>query len=209
MKDNSGIWADANIIYPEDQYKFCVPINRDTEQIYQNQRIIIDNKVLSEPRTWQISKINRVSPNGIVRLTVAQDRFDPNKDYIEFDDNGNIIGQWADYFSEPLTPVDPDTPDIYDAEISYSGNKPELKVKGRYKKFNVIFKDGIFRSGVWKCFMDGVEFTEVTYNTKDMQPNEVGIRFDGDNKYINSILTIRYITDDGNEISLDVKIVSL
>lgn len=57
--------------------------------------------------------------------------------------------------------------------------------------------------------MDGIEFTEVTYNTKDMQPNEVGIRFDGDNKYINSILTIKYITDDGNEISLDVKIVSL
>lgn len=57
--------------------------------------------------------------------------------------------------------------------------------------------------------MDGSEFTEVSYNTKDMKPNEIGIRFDGDNKYINSILTIKYITDTGNETPLDVRIVSL
>lgn len=206
---NSGIWADNTVTFPEDQYKFCVPINRDTEQIYQNQRIIIDNKVLSEPRTWQISKINRVSPNGVVRLTVAQDRFDPNKDYIEFDENGNIIGQWADYYSEPIIPVDSDKPYPYDAEICYSGNKPELKVKGRYKKFNIDFKDGIFRHGNWKCFMNGDEFTQVSYNTKDMKQNEIGIRFDGGNEFINSVLTIKYITDNGDETPLDVKIVSL
>ena len=206
---NSGIWADNTVTFPEDQYKFCIPINRDTEQIYQNQRIIIDNRVLSEPRTWQISKINRISPNGVIRLTVAQDRFDPNKDYIEFDKNGNIIGQWADYYTEPIIPVDSDKPNPHDAEICYSGNKPELKVKGRYKKFHIDFKDGMFRTGNWKCFMDGDEFTQVSYNTKDMKKNEIGIRFDGDNEYINSVLTIKYITDDGDETPLDVKIVSL
>ncbi len=46
----SGIWTDHITTTTEDQYKFAVPLNRDTEKLYYNQRIIIDNKVLSEPR---------------------------------------------------------------------------------------------------------------------------------------------------------------
>ena len=210
---NSGIWSDNVVTFPEDQYKFTLPLNRDTENLYQNQRIIIDNRVQTEPRTWQISKINRIAPNGIARFTVAQDRFDPKKDYIEHldpdDPKSSIIGQWADYYSEPIEPIEPDMTDIYNAEIGFCGLEPELKVKGKYKKFNIEFNDGVLRSGNWKCYMDGEEFTEVTYKTDGYSPNEVGIRFDGGKEYIDSILTIKYITDDGYETSLDVRIVSL
>lgn len=206
---NSGIWEDNSVTFPEDQYKFCVPINRDTENLYQNQRLIIDNKVNSEPRTWQVSKINRISPNGIVRITLAQDRFNSERDYIEKDSDGNIIGQWADYLTQPIEPIDPDFSDLFEAEIGYTGDKPELKIGGRYKKFNIEFKDGVFRSGSWKCFINGSEFTNVTYKTTGMKINEIGIRFDGGEDYMDSILTLKYITDDGSEIPLDVKIVSL
>lgn len=30
----------------------------------------------AEPRAWLISKINRISPDGIVRVTLTQDTFD-------------------------------------------------------------------------------------------------------------------------------------
>ena len=100
-------------------------------------------------------------------------------------------------------------PSIYNAKIGFCGTEPELKVKGKYKKFNIEFDDGVFRTGSWKCYLDDKEFTEVTYKTDGYEPNEVGIRFDGGKEYIDSILTIKYITDTGSETPLDVRIVSL
>jgi len=41
--------------------------------------MIIDSNLYnvdSEPRAWLISKVNRISPDGIVRVTLAQDLFD-------------------------------------------------------------------------------------------------------------------------------------
>lgn len=65
---------------------------RETETLFYNIRMIIDAKVESEPRAWLISKINRISPNGICRVTLTQDIFDQHKDFIEKDGNGNIVG---------------------------------------------------------------------------------------------------------------------
>jgi len=73
---NSGLWTDYKITTVEDQQKFAVPMTRETETLFYNHRMIVDTKVESEPRVWLISKINRISPNGICRVTLYQDKFD-------------------------------------------------------------------------------------------------------------------------------------
>ena len=224
---NSGIWTDNISTTVEDQYKFAVPLNRDTEKLYYNQRIIIDNKVLTEPRTWQITKINRIAPNGIDRLTVAQNHFDQNVDYIEFDDNGNIIGMWADYFSSPIEPTDNPDIDPKIAVIEYLGGTPNMKVGGGYKKYSIVFSDDTFKPGTWQYFTRKTEndpwvpFTEMMEITDELAPNEIKLHFGLDkdktsNKttkdyydYINSILKITYTTLDGIETSLEAIITSL
>ena len=79
-------------------------MTRDTETLFYNHRMIVDTKVDTEPRAWLISKVNRISPNGICRVTLYQDKFDSHKDFIERDENGNIIGMWANYYSSNLEP---------------------------------------------------------------------------------------------------------
>ena len=224
---NSGIWTDHITTTVEDQYKFAVPLNRDTEKLYYNQRIIIDNKVLTEPRAWQITKINRIAPNGINRLTVAQTHFDENIDYIEFDDNGNIIGMWADYYTSPIEPSDDPHPDIPNSAIEYLGGTPNLKVGGGYKKYSIIFNDGKFRTGSWKFFTRKTEkeewtpFMDMMEITEGLEINEIKLHFGLDKdktspkqtkdyyEYINNILKIEYVTDDGFETSLEAIITSL
>ena len=224
---NSGIWTDHVSTTVEDQYKFALPLNRDTEKLYYNQRIIIDNKVLTEPRTWQITKINRVAPNGIARLTVAQNHFDQNIDYVEFDDYGNIIGMWADYFTSPIEPSDNPDPAPNPAVIEYLGGTPNMKVGGGFKKYSIVFSDGIFKPGTWQYFTRKTEddpwvpFTEMMEVTAGLLPNEIKLHFGLDKDktstkttkdyydYINSILKITYTTTDGIETSLEATITSL
>ena len=43
---------DFKIQSPEDQQKFIVPLNRDSETLFYSQRMIIDNNVLTEPRVF-------------------------------------------------------------------------------------------------------------------------------------------------------------
>ena len=85
----------------EDQQKLAVPMTRDTETLFYNVRMLVDTKV-DNPRAWLISKVNRISPNGICRITLAQDIFDQHTDYIEKDKNGDIIGMWANYYKSNI-----------------------------------------------------------------------------------------------------------
>jgi len=209
------------------QYKFAVPLNRDTEKLYYNQRLIIDNKVLTEPRCWQITKINRIAPNGIARLTVAQTHFDENIDYVEKDDNGNVIGMWADYFTSPIEPSDNPDPVVPYATIEYLGGTPNMKVGGGYKKYSIVFADGVFKPGSWTYFTKKTEddpwepFMDMMEITSGLLPNEIKLHFGLDKdktsgkqtkdyyEYINSILKITYTTNDGIETSLEAIVTSL
>ena len=224
---NSGIWSDNVTTITEDQYKFAVPLNRDTEKLYYNQRIIIDNKVLTEPRTWQITKINRIAPNGVNRLTVAQNHFDENRDKVEFDDYGNVIGMWADYYSSSTEPTDPEIHDTEIATITYLGNTPNIKVGGGYKKYSIEFDDGIFKPGAWSYYTWDDDnkvwkpFTEMMEITAGLQPNEIKLHFGLDKdktsdkttedyyEYIDKKLKIEYTTTDGIITSLESLIISL
>lgn len=214
---NSGIWIDYKISTVEDQQKFCVPMTRETETLFYNIRLIIDTFVVSEPRAWVISKVNRISPTGVCRVTLSQDTFDQHKDYLEKDEFGNVIGMWADYYDsnvEPI-PVDQDEPtDLISSEITCSG-KPQIKIGGSAKTFTITYydQDGNILPdhvpGVWEVRIDDilVPNTIMTYYELD-DANKLKFKFLGDDSYIGKILLIKNIADD-SAAELQVEIMAL
>ena len=191
----------------EDQQQFVVPLTRETESLFYNLRMIIDNKVLTEPRAWHITKVNRLEADGLTRITLAQDRFDQHKDYIEFDENGNVIGMWADYYAEgQAEPTDADEkmPNLYSV-TEYSGLKPEIKVGGGYKTLTTTF----FRNGeevvpyacTWSfAIKDGETVTPVDdpstlVNVVGLSGNQMKVKFLGDDSYISKALIITSTAD--------------
>lgn len=210
------MWADYKITSTEDQQKFIVPINRITERLYYNQRMLIDAPVQSEPRAWRISKINRIAANGLVSATLAQVNFNQYTDYIEIDESGKTIGLWADYFSLPVEPADPET--TIQSCITYSGLKPELKIRGGYKKFTVAFStddgDAEFQDGQWSYQMDDSDASNLVSvltaaDSSDLGQNQIKVKFIGDEEYLNKKLKIIYTTNSGTVSQLDVSIIAL
>lgn len=220
---NSGIWTNYKETTQEDQQKFVIPLNRETEKIFHDLRMIIDAGVLTEPVTWQITKIHRLAPNGLVSGTLAQTKFNDNTDFIELDNNGNVIGMWADFYTQiPQTPIDTST--NY-AVITYSGLKPQVKVGGSYKKFTVTFfnenKEPItFENGTWsfkikrnpntpdEVIEDCSEIIKVLDNTTstDLEENQIKLRFDGGTEYLGDILIISYtsISDIYTDVEMEI-----
>lgn len=216
---NSGIWTDHIITAVEDQQKFIVPMNSVSEQIYYNQRMIIDNKIDvksgNEPRTWKISKVNRINSNGTLLATLAQDKFNAHTDYIEYEndsDPSTIIGMWADYYSTDGTVPSEDTPPSEDIHsvITYVG-KPNIKVGGSYKKFTVIFYDHEtvidHKLGNWSFEIDGVDASSlVQTDTTDVEANQIRVRFIGSEDYMGKILKVTYSSTTGIVSSVDILI---
>lgn len=200
----------------EDQQKFILPLNKDTENLYYGQRIIFDNWVQTEPRTWMISKVNRTQSNGVVLFTFAQDKFDEHTDYIERNDDGDVIGMWADYWTKGVTPIDSEEykPKIY-SEITYAGINPQLKVGGSYKKFTVTFyEDGEpidFKEGEWSYTIDGLDARELIQelHSVDTEPNQIKLKFLGDDSYIGQNIVISYTSSDKIKSSVEMNIVGL
>lgn len=188
-------------------------MNRDTETLFYNHRLIIDTKVESEPRVWLISKVNRISPNGICRVTLTQDTYNQHTDYIEHDESSNIIGMWADYYRSSITPtpITPDEPSDITVIISCSG-KHQLKVGGSEKTLTVSFIDSDgnqieYQSGDWAFTIDGEDVSALLTITS-VTDGKVKIQFNGDDSYINKILTVTFTSGDISA-SLDLEILPL
>ena len=210
---NSGIWSDHVTTIVEDQQKFAAPLNRDTEKFYYNQRLIIDNKVLTEPRLWQISKINRIAPNGIARITLAQTKFDGDKDYVKIVDN-EVIEMYADYYVGNTEPTDFVETEEIRAEITYSG-KPTIRVGSGYKKLAINFYQGEsevpLMDGQWQYFIGDKDVSDlIAYSTTDIAENEVKIKFNSkDTNYGGKTLTIKYIVNADIQASVDLNLANL
>lgn len=198
----------------EDQQKFVVPLNRDTEHIFYNQRIIIDAPVLSEPRTWKVSKINRLASRGLCMCTLAQDSFDQHSDYIEIDDNGNVLGMWANYYSSAIEPQPLESDVIINNKIviNYSGLKPEIKIGGSYKTFTAKYYDENdnelpISGGIWEYLIDDIPIDPDLITSIDDGFGKNKVKFNGDLSYLGKIITIKFTSSDGvtNAIEVEIK----
>ena len=205
---NSGLWIKYRVESVEDQMQFIVPLSRLTEKLWYNTRLLIDSKVdQDECRAWHVSKVNRIDLPGCALITLAQDHFDPDKDYIERDEHGNVIGLWANYFDLPVTP-EPYNPSPIPVTgvITCTGNQ-EIKVGGSYKKFEVNFSGSPLKPGDWSFWIDGAEITPIV-STGSVEPNQIKVKLPDNGLWINKIMTVKYTTAD-ETIAFNISTVAL
>lgn len=219
---NSGEWAADKTRTVQNQVLAWFSFNDKTQTLFYNQRVAI-SQVRDIPIVWRCSKINDTSTPGIIKTGYTQQLWDEHTDYVERDDEGNVVGIWADWYS-PENPLDPtpidDKPEtnIYSL-ITCSGTKAELKVKGGYKKFTCTFyRDDEVTTfdtdGAWAYTIDGSDATpllniQTPATVPGMPDNQVKLKFIGGDDYLSSVLTIEYKTTSGISSSLDVAITSL
>lgn len=202
----------SHIEIPEDQQQFILPISRETEKVFYNQRLIIDNNVLTEPRAWKISKINRIASNGVIIFTCAQDKYNPAADYM--DEDGYW---WADYFvastGQPSVINDTEPIDNVYGVINCVGSQ-NIKVHGSYKKLSISYFNGdepiAPLQGTWHFYIDDIDASSlVQVKTDGLQSNEIKVKFLGESNYIGKELNIRYIPSIGDRVEFNIPVISL
>ena len=209
---NSGVWQDNKFQIPEDQYKFIVPLNRETELIYYNQRIILDvDGILTEPRAWKVSKVNRLASSGTALITLAQDKFNPNADYR--DEEGVWWADWYDQMGAPTVINDTEPIDNIYGVITCAGTQT-IKVRGSYKKLKITYynKDQEVETlkGGWHFYYNGSDASDlVSISTNGVADNEIKVKFLGEGEYIGKELTVKYIPVMGDAVEFKLPIVSL
>lgn len=204
---NSGLWTDLRFTSQENQDKVWLPLNPITEKIWytnessKNMRVLVssftDNAI-----AWQISKVENAQPLGVQKLTLYQDFFDQHRDYIEKDENGNIIGMWASYFDSEIIPTDPSIPTTPPSSITarISASTSTIKVGGSYKNLTVnLFNDSneditteyADATFTWTCSIDDEDWTDKVTWRAGTEYNQKKVKFPNDTSTIGKILSVK------------------
>lgn len=205
---NSGLWTDLRFTSQENQDKVWLPLNPITEKIWytnessKNMRVLVssftDNAI-----AWQISKVENAQPLGVQKLTLYQDFFDQHRDYIEKDENGNIIGMWASYFDSEIVPTDPSIPTTHPSSITarISASTSTIKVGGSYKNLTInLFNDSNEditteyaddAAFTWTCSIDNEDWTDKVTWRSGIKYNQKKVKFPNDTSVIGKILSVK------------------
>ncbi len=165
----------------------------------------------TEPRVWKVSKINRLAAPGVALITLAQDKFNPNADYM--DDEGVW---WCDYYDQLGAPTvinDTEPIDNIYGVITCAGTQT-IKVRGSYKKLKITYfnKEQEIETlkGSWHFYFNNVDASDlVAISTNGVADNEIKIKFLGEGEYIGKELTVRYTPLIGDSVDFQLPIVSL
>lgn len=211
---NSGLWVDEFIATRENQEILFLPSNSISDTIWylsndnkSNQRLIVDIPC-DNPNVWQVSKIERVNVRGRTRITLYQTEFNEHTDYVEKDNDGKIIGMWADYYTSTVIPDE--TPNQTDDTVSekscnLSSDATIIRLGGSYQNITLLYMENGVEitdyssiSTEWKCFVDDIDITDseyVVWSTK-VENNEAKIKLKQNYDYIGKILTVQCSVND-------------
>lgn len=210
----SGLWSDSTFTTLDDVNKVWLPLNDITDKLHylngegKTQRTILSAKT-SYPLTWKISKIENSKPIGILKVTTKEDEFNPKTDYIEKDDQGYVIGMWADYYSADKTePIDNDpepTPSRF-IKCELSCTSPTIKAGGSYRTLtarfidpegNDVSDDPRIGTRTWDFFLDSDFGTDIDNDVEvkyDTNPNIIKVKVLAIREYFNHYLVVNLRT---------------
>ena len=201
----SGVWLDRVYETPDNITKCIMPYNNITTTFFYNSRIIISVEGLVEPLAWRVTKVEPIASRGTILYTFKEDVYDQHHDYIEYDEDGNLIGMWANYFKDTNLPTQPDTPtpildDTY-AEITYAGKEPHIKVNGGYKAITIQYYSKTTEivdqtPGNWEFYIDQVEVSDLIKVMETDTPNTIKIKFLGNEEFLGNVLTVKNTRDE-------------
>lgn len=202
---NAGVWAEYRSERTENQTKFILPYNDISKNIFYNQRMVV-SVPLPEPIVWRITKVEGLNSPGVIHYTLYQDMWNNHTDIVEYDDDGNVIGMWANLKSDsnlpnnnPILP-DPELLGDY-AEITFAGKEPHIKVNGSYKAVTITYYNSkeILKDqtpGDWSYYIDDTDVIDLVKVLEGNTPNTIKVKFLGDEEYLGKVLTIKNIRDN-------------
>lgn len=204
----SGLWRDRVFESPDNITKCIMPYNEITKNFFYNTRIILFAELM-QPLAWRVSKVEPFAHRGNIMFTLKEDVFDQNHDFIERDDDGNIIGMWADMYQDyNFESIDTSDHEVLPlvaigdyAEITYSGAEPLLKINGSYKTITINYYNSneLLKNqnpGDWEFTINGDDVSDVIDVMDTEEPNIIKVKFIGTEEYIDKILTIKNTRDE-------------
>lgn len=216
-----GQYTDRYFTRLDNQGKLWLPLNDITENIWysdeesKNMRVIVGAPT-SHPIAWKITKVENAKPVGIQKLTLYQDVYDQNKDYIERDESGCIVAMWADYYDITSYPIDPDDEQCENTDVACKLNTttPLIKIGGSYKLITAEYFDSsginitdtfLNNTSKWSFTIDNIDVTDIISVIQDAF-NKIKIRFPNSRKYLGKLLNIRFDDSEGHTGTLELEI---
>ena len=195
---NSGLWTADRSIAMENQKIAWLPYNDITKTIFYDVRLAI-SQARDIPVVWKVSKVEDMNVRGIARYTMAQDSWQDYSDYIECDEDGNVVGIWCNYYSNDATPSTPIEEDNIYCKISYKGvQNNQLKIKGTARIFDVTFyKDNEqipYQDGTWSFEINGQPADDV-FTLSPTSEGSMKAKFVGSDDYLGQ--TVKVIFTSG------------
>ena len=212
---NSGTTSRGVTTSVDALSKIWLPWNKISSELYYDQRLII-SMPMDYPITYKITKISNINPKGVSQFILSQDEFNTHTDYVEKDEQGNIIRMIANYwdnlgnepldndkitFSKPSTSLPLPELDNKNLFLSLKCTIPQIKVNGSYKTIisSCTTLDGQdvtinYKDYIWDFFIDGVNVSNiVTLSTVTEYPNKIKIKLNSlvDESYLGKILVIK------------------
>ena len=211
-----GTYRDRYFEHPDNQTKIWLGLNSITEKFWYNDdrektmRLIVSAPT-ENPIVWSVTKCENFKPIGIQKLTLYQDYYDPNTDYLEKDDNGNIIAMYADYYDFTIEPTDPDIPSHTPSTIygKITASTSTIKVGGSYKTLTLKLFDSSgeditsnYSSATfdWSCSTTEEDktknLTDVVAWLNGKEFNQKKIKFPDNRNYLGKVLDVKCIVDN-------------
>lgn len=217
----SGVWRDYRFQGYDDQDKFYLPWNPITSNLEHDKRLAI-SMLRKNPWTYIVTKIDDTATKGLLVVTVKQDKFEPEHDYVQLDPNASDYGDmFSDYYSSTVLPEE--------KEESIEQNLYKLKVEapnyfirlGNAKILTAKIYDAqendvtsIFETSDCKwnfnfdsntSEMNDLIDVDSNYSTKDGNKFKVKFVFTGDEQYINNTISVECkIGNLIDKVSLDI-----
>lgn len=201
-----GYYTDRYITRPDNQQKAILPMNSITESLWytddtdKNMRMCVSS-FTRHPLVWTLSKVENMQPAGLQSLTFYQTLWNDTTDYIEKDDNGNIIGLWANYYDSQIEPTRQEIPSIFisSQSIKISASTYTLKVGGSYKSLtanlNNSDEDILTKypeaSFKWTCSINGIDWTEKVTWRNGSAANQIKLKFSSDRNQLGKLLSVK------------------
>lgn len=198
---NSGSWDGDRFTFVDNITSAWLPTNNDTLTIGYNTRFIISDPRRRPPLVWSTSKIEDTQPEGLTKLKLTQETFDPSHDNEEL--------MLANYYDSPIIPECSDkVVELFQpVTITYSGNKPTLKVGGSFKVFTPSFADEGVTPQKWTVSDENGAITEDMEDyIIEYDGNQMKLKVAQNYELIGKVLIIQVVgTDDSvGEVRMEV-----
>ena len=210
----SGKWDGNVMTVLDEQGKFWLPWNKITSEVKHDMRFFI-SMLQEEPYVYKTSKIKNTAPKGVITVTIVQDRFDANKDYVNLE-TGEM---YADYYATNITPEEvvveePNTDTLFIEAKSYN-----IRVGGsRVVYAKIVDSNGNDVTNNYDGFSLRWTFThedgsdtfgliakDDNYRYQDGNQYKCKFKFNGDESYINQKI-IANVTLNNLSASADLTI---